>query len=379
MQTRSEKSGRIPYIDGMRGLASLLVIFCHIAYVFLPGLNRASLAEDSFQLFWNGSLLNVLTNGNTAVQVFFVLSGYLICKNSNERKKLVNPIREYWKLLRIVFPAVVFTSLLMYFQLLHHCDIPRFNPEIISYNNFEPTIANVMSDAFIMTFIKTSSYVGPFWTIKYEMSGAILISVTSYLFSYLRKDLKLIVVYGITAILLFILSPNLVSFIFGALVYECLYFEKDERAPKKLVIERISRSKIMLLFLFLSGVYLACTSGDLIGIYRPLNFVPGIMNGLGVVRSFGVAVCLYCIEGHYYLLRRFFSLKLFTWLGRISAYTYAFHWPIIISLGCWLFIKLDGSLPRPAVLASITAIVIPVTLIVAFCVTKSDKQLFGKK
>lgn len=278
-------------------------------------------------------------------------------------------------MLRIVFPAVAFTALLMFFNLLHHLDIPRFNPDIVDHNNFKPTIVNFVADAFVMPFIRTSSYVNPFWTIKYEMLGAILISVICYSFSFLQKNCKLISWYFVIAILFFFLSPNLVSFIWGALVYECLSFKQRIEAA----LGKFSLLKVLILLSFLIGVYLACTSRDLLGVYKPLSYIPGLMSALGAIRGFGIALCLLCLEGHLSLLRRFFSLKFFTWLGRISAYTYAFHWPIIISLGCWIFIKLDGSLPRLAVLATITAIVIIVTLIVAFCVTTLDKQLFGKK
>ena len=372
--------GRIPYIDGIRGVASLLVVFCHIAYVFIPGLYKQSLAENDFQFFWNGSLFNVLTNGNTPVQVFFVLSGYLICKNANERRKLVNPYKEYWKLLQIVLPAVVFTAVLMAFNLLYHLEIPRFNSEIIEYNNFKPTIINVLADVFVMPFVKSSSYVGPFWTIKFEFLGAILISVISYSFSTLKKDFHLCTWYTLIAVLLFFFSPNLVSFVWGALVYECIAIStNDGNSLIERVLRYLKNNKYVLTLIFIGGLYFACLSRDQIGIYRPFSIIPGIKALLGVIRSFGLAICLFCIEGSLQAIRNFFSLRIFIWLGSISAYTYAFHWPIILSLGCWIWLKLDGQYPRYTVVAIITTVVLIATILVALFITKLDKQLFVRK
>ncbi len=61
-------SARIPELDGLRGLAILLVILCH--YVGNP--NHAPLG------FWPNRFLMAFTAGWSGVDLFFVLSGFLI-------------------------------------------------------------------------------------------------------------------------------------------------------------------------------------------------------------------------------------------------------------------------------------------------------------
>jgi peptidoglycan/LPS O-acetylase OafA/YrhL len=66
--SREETSGRIPELDGIRGLAILLVVAWHYAGVPLLSLPNplAQLAGRSLRLMWSG------------VDLFFVLSGFLI-------------------------------------------------------------------------------------------------------------------------------------------------------------------------------------------------------------------------------------------------------------------------------------------------------------
>ncbi len=59
---------RIPELDGLRGLAILLVVICH----YVGGAEHASLG------FWPHHLLTVLGLGWSGVDLFFVLSGFLI-------------------------------------------------------------------------------------------------------------------------------------------------------------------------------------------------------------------------------------------------------------------------------------------------------------
>lgn len=60
--------GRIPELDGLRGLAILLVIICH----YVANAEHAALG------YWPHHILSALTAGWSGVDLFFVLSGFLI-------------------------------------------------------------------------------------------------------------------------------------------------------------------------------------------------------------------------------------------------------------------------------------------------------------
>ena len=71
---------RLSHLDGLRGAAAFSVFVCHFVQTFLPHiyyLDRSEshgLWEDEFAT----SPFNIVVNGNFAVCLFFVLSGYVL-------------------------------------------------------------------------------------------------------------------------------------------------------------------------------------------------------------------------------------------------------------------------------------------------------------
>jgi len=87
---------RIKYIDGMRGLAVLMVLFSHLIVAFYPVLYPApSLSNYSLNELLEQPLLvkifvftplNIIYNGPFAVSVFLLISGYVLSYNCFHNK-----------------------------------------------------------------------------------------------------------------------------------------------------------------------------------------------------------------------------------------------------------------------------------------------------
>lgn len=72
---------KIGYLEGLRGIASLIVVFHHYMCAFYPAMvfgAGAAFHIGPIEARFAASPLNVLYNGGFAVCIFFVLSGYVL-------------------------------------------------------------------------------------------------------------------------------------------------------------------------------------------------------------------------------------------------------------------------------------------------------------
>ena len=84
--TKTVKAARIPEFDGLRGLAILLVILCH--YVGNPGHSPLGFLPNRFLL--------AFTVGWSGVDLFFVLSGFLIGGILLDARNISNYFRAFY-------------------------------------------------------------------------------------------------------------------------------------------------------------------------------------------------------------------------------------------------------------------------------------------
>lgn len=92
--------GRIGALDGLRGLASVVVVIRHISNaVEMPFLSRWALLK---------SPLALLLNAQGAVQIFFVLSGYVLCASLARNRHWGDMIQFFVKRAFRIHPPFVF-------------------------------------------------------------------------------------------------------------------------------------------------------------------------------------------------------------------------------------------------------------------------------
>lgn len=143
---------RLGWLDALRGIAALVVVFDHSSYTFMPDFRQ-----------------DVMPHFNTSrygIMVFFLVSGYII-PSSLERRGCV---RTFWigRIFR-VYPlwAVVLALLLA----LHAVDIAELR-DLGPHSTATVVIAHV---TMLQELLGTPSVLLVLWTLSYEMSFYLLV------------------------------------------------------------------------------------------------------------------------------------------------------------------------------------------------------------
>lgn len=367
-----EQKERIDYIDGIKGIASILVVLCHLSCVFFPGLYFLDKSTNDFELIWINSPLNIITNGNFSICTFFIISGFLIAKKTQNKKTDLSKkiINIYVRMLKIVIPAILFSYILMKFGLMEHLKALSINKQlefVNTYNNFEPTFFGMIKD-IILTFFKGSSYNNPLWTIKYEVFGSMIIYAFSNLINNVEEKRKYIYIIAMVATIP--ISITIVPFFMGAFLFECININNNTFIDD--ILKWIIVKKYRLYILFIIGIYFASINMFTSGVWKILSYIPAYDSMNIIFRSGGIAIIVFCIH-HLKYLNSFLSEKTLVYLGMISRYIYVFHWPIILSLGCLIFIKLYNINYYLSVLIIVLSVIIT-TIIISILYDKLEHR-----
>lgn len=365
----------------MRGVGALLVVFCHLACAFAPGLYWPHMST-TFGKIWYGTPLNVMTNGNVAVQLFFLLSGYMITANhysntTNDLGFYSSVLHRIKKTLKITVPAILLSFVLLRLGACFHLDVLRLGDRFSffeDYCNFPPTLWSFLKDN-ILVLLKGSLYVGPLWTMHHDLIGFVCVFLTNH-YAFLNKnERKRKWIYFLMGILFMHINANLVAFFVGAFVWELCQMLKSQNI--NVYVKNIIDSKIGRIFLIVLGV---CCAGIPIGEYGGvftlfglfLDCIPEV-----AIRSFGLGVLL-LVTIQTRSIQRILSISLLRFLGKYSAYIYAFHWQIILSVGCFICISMYDKVSYKLLVVLISVICIVLSVVCSVLYVKLYQTIKGK-
>ena len=373
---KQSPSARLPYFESLRGLAALGVLLHHFVCTFWRGLFFEDQAGSFFERLWVNTPLNAITNGNLPVQFFFVLSGFLIARNIYTKpaaRALSGLKRKYTNLLKLVVPGVLLPFLLMRLGLMYHQHALELDDSLSfvrGHNRFPPTFLSVPID-IIKTLFSGSSYNTPLWTIHFELIGGLLITaISSYIFHNISGFWSRKFAYLLFYIPLGFLNQNYCGFVIGALSFEMLQSVSD---PGTFEAEKLRRllSVPCKAVLMLIALYCATINMSAVGIWSVFHPLSRVAVQL---RIFGIGLFLFVISlsaG----LRKLLSGRLLVWLGKMSRYIFIFHWPIILSAGCFAYLRLYSCLPRAMLLLTVLSVCVIVTIAVSVLYELLERQI----
>jgi peptidoglycan/LPS O-acetylase OafA/YrhL len=319
-------SGFRPDIEGLRAIAVLSVLVYHLRSEVLPG-------------------------GFIGVDIFFVISGFLITSHlvrEHEKTGRISLTRFYARRMVRLIPAA--TVVLLATAVATLIFVPRILWKQIGIDlvGSATYVINWMLAARSVDYLAEDSIVSPvqhFWSLAVEeqfyLIWPLLIIIAGTV--AVRRELpkRRVMAIGATAIVVLSFAAAVFSEVQGDVT---AYFSTFTRlwelaagALAALAIARMQRTAApgLLRALFWVGILLVLGSVALVALPR---YWPGAVTLLPVVGT--VLVLLTGGTDRRTIAERALSLRPLTWTGGISYSLYLWHWPIIVIAG-YVFADLD--------------------------------------
>lgn len=367
------KKKKLEYIEGYKGFACLCVMLSHFfaafCNVWVTSLPERAHNGAWFETWIGTTPLNWFYNGNFGVRVFFITSGFVLsyayfCTGSVEYLKK-GALKRYFRLvIPVVFINVV-TCCLMKFGLLYHREAAMISKSydwLSAFNNFEPSFFAALKEGLFENFFKnTSNYVGPLWTMTYEMLGSLLVFAFLALFG---RDKIRYVIYLVFLVLF--RESNYSHFVVGMALCDIMQNQNGR-------MEKFRKNKWAVALVAVIGVAF-CTypsgTDPSITMYRYFN-LNQFMDTVTVYHFIGATLLFFAIlnsKG----LQKFFELPPFAFLGKHCFGLYLVHWPIMMSLSSYIIVKYTGgSLSYYKVVAIDFVITMAVIILWAIMISKT--------
>ena len=214
--TSWENMNRKLYIDGIRGVASVIVLFHHLEQFLVP----RNPAWRSFPFY------NFITDGNLAVYVFFVLSGFALSNDFVISDSIIRlralAVKRYFRLTIPILASLLLPFLLKYFHLFYNEEAGRISSSYWlsvqskgSYGLVE-TLRFSLYDVY-WNFTPDRNLNSNLWTMRPELLGSFLIFCLLALTGNNRRRFLI----WIPVAAFFILNDSFfISFIFGLFLAE---------------------------------------------------------------------------------------------------------------------------------------------------------------
>jgi peptidoglycan/LPS O-acetylase OafA/YrhL len=181
MNKLSAGSERLHYLDGLRGLAALVVFASHLSIVIFPSIFNGlpSMSRLGYEWMLAGTPLGIFWAANFAVCIFFVMSALVLSRFYEHEGDnfLAICFRRYLRLALPILATSFFAFLLWTSGAMFNLKAQQITQEgwlKAQYLTAAPGFWQFLSESLYQVFRVPTSEINPvLWTMKYEMEGSL--------------------------------------------------------------------------------------------------------------------------------------------------------------------------------------------------------------
>jgi peptidoglycan/LPS O-acetylase OafA/YrhL len=366
-------SGKLAELDGLRGVAALIVVVWHFAFAFLPErIGIVSQFDPAAGLI--GSPAFALIDGPGAVMLFFVLSGYVLPLGyfrSGRTDVVLRAVAKRWfRLIGLTVAAAVVSYLLFRFGLYHYREAASITQSdwLRGFGGgdvggqLQPSLADAVLEGSVFAFVRNADVYDPvLWTMRDELFGSLLTFGLGLLIWRCRASMAVAVLVVAAAATQYV-DPRLIAFVCGLAL-------SWANARGMLTIPRRSAPACLLLGVVLFGYF------EPRGLYAPFGILKeatGLRYDQIWLHTIGAVLLIAGILGSD-RAGRLLTSTAGRVLGRLSFPVYLFHFPLLCSLSCWLFLTVRPAVPHTAALVLAALGTVPALLAVGYAFARLDE------
>lgn len=354
------------WLDGLRGIGSLFVLFSHYNLIFNPKL-RSETDQDGYNILqW--PMIRVVHSGGAAVGIFYIISGYAL---SHRALYLIRKgdFDRFWR-------SLASSTFRRAFRLFIPMDVSTFFAMLFTYANWYGKGENAMEPPHLPTFwlqfkdwwretviLSDPLYIilnppypprydGALWTIPLEFQGSLVVFLILLGVARTKAAVRMVIILGLFAFCIYRQYTEMALFVTGVLIAEfsltrqfwrrgAINLSKLQASTKK-SFNVFSIKDILLATLFLISIYILGipegTENQIENGYSALVYLTPTsytgdqhkalwfwidIGGLLTVATIGLAP----------FLQNFFTTPVALYLGTISYSLYLVHVKILYTLG----------------------------------------------